>query len=185
MLIALVFLDLFWSVAALTVDVPKLLQLHIWLWPIVLICPVYPLLLAILWYCYIKKKTPNQYVAAFAIIGSAIFGVLALLFYPAVMYYQGFNLRDFGQIFWVLFYGAQGWYLIRKTALLPSAVLVASAYLIIKFSLDIKYATFGYLAAQDVAPKALLVIYVIAIGLIVFLAYQKLVRKHLNRTKNI
>lgn len=148
-MILLIIADFLWSLAALWVDIPKLATIPGWAWIFAMICPIYPFLLAFVWLRILQKKPVNSYLLAFAAIPSAIFGLLAIAFYPSVMIYHGFNWQDFGQIFWVLFYSIQGWYLIFRYKFLSSAALLAAAYLVIKFALDFKYKTFGYLGVED------------------------------------
>lgn len=82
---------------------------------------------------------------AFAAIPSAVFGLLAVLFYPMLMYNLGFDILGLGQILWVLFYGLQGWYLIFTKRIKLSAVVIVNLYLLVKMTLDYKFLSFGYL----------------------------------------
>jgi hypothetical protein len=144
-MVFLIILDLFWAIAALWVDLPKLATIPAWAWPVVFICPVYPLLLLIVWWQIRKGKEPNRYVLALGAIGGALFGVLAVVFYPLTMIEGGWNWRAFGQIFWVLFYSAQGWYLVITRRMSTLAVGAAAFYLLLKLILDFKFKSFGYL----------------------------------------
>ena len=160
----LIYADLFWSVAAFVWDWPKMAQIHFYVWPFALICPIYPLLLAIIWFQLYRKKSPNQFLLAFATIPSIVFGILAIVYYPTAMYYQGFSWNGLGQIFWVIFYAAQGAYLFSKYQLAKWPLALASAYLIVKLCLDYKYLTFGYLDFTNIPQLAVLIL--IVIGLI-------------------
>lgn len=163
-MIFLIILDLFWAGAALWVDLPKLADIPPWAWPVVIICPVYPLLLAIVWRQIMKGKKPNQYILAFGALGAALFGILAIVFYPLTMIEGGWNWRAFGQIFWVWFYSAQGWYLIFKYRIKLFPALVAFSYFLIKFTLDYRFKTFGYLDFSGLSDLALASLYIIAVG---------------------
>lgn len=159
----LIFLDFFWSGGALWVDIPKLPGIPIWAWPFVVICPIYPFLLALVWLKIYRKQKPNQYLLAFAAIPSAIFGVLALVYYPTLMATNGFTWQDFGQIFWVLFYSIQGWYLLIKFKIARWPTLLVSLCLMIKFILDYKFLTFGYLDVNLLSPILLKLLLAVAL----------------------
>jgi len=175
-------LDIFWSAAGFAVDIPKLSNIPAYLWPFVLICPIYPLLLALIWYMYIKKRPINQYLLSFATLPSIVFGVLAVVFYPTAMIYQGTSLRDIGQIFWVLFYAVQGLYLFEKNKFSALALFIPSLYLIIKLYLDIRYGTFGYLDVEGIESNSLLALFLGALIFVIFVAGWKLFREHLDKT---
>jgi len=151
------------------VDWPKLFEIPLWAIPFAIICPVYPLLLAVVWFQIRRNGKPNRYLLAFATIPSAVFGILALIFYPSLMVARGFAWNDLGQIFWVLFYSAQGWYLVfkNKISLLPA--LLVLLYLFVKFILDYKFLTFGYLEAESLSRQSLLMISIVALIAPVFI----------------
>ena len=173
----LIFLDLFWFAAALCVDAHKLPSIPFYLWPMVLVCPIYPLLLALTYFSYLKKRKPNAYLLAFAALPSAVFGVLALIYYGAQLYYTKFSLNEFGQIFWVLFYSFQGWYLLLKEKMTAAAVITACLYLIAKFVIDIRYQTFGYLDIANLPDHVQVLLFTLAVGLSVALTLYKLTKK--------
>lgn len=161
----LIFLDLFWSLAALIIDLPKLPEIPVWAWPFAVVCPIYPFLLFLVWRAIYKGREPNPYLLAFAVIGSAVFGLLALLFYPAVMTKIGFDWRSFGQIFWVLFYSLQGWYLLFKKRLLLGPAATVGGFLLVKFYLDYRFETFGYLGVEDLPAGSIFYLFVLAVAL--------------------
>lgn len=144
-MIYLIVADVFWSLCALVVDIPKLSTIPFYLWAFALICPLYPAILAIIWWQYSKKITPNSYLVAFGGIGSVLFGLLAVLYYPILMTRIGFNWNDLGQIFWVLFYGIQGFFVLKLIPLRKLSKIIAISYFILKLILDFKYNSFGYL----------------------------------------
>lgn len=159
------------------VDSAKLSLIPFYLWPIVLICPIYPLLLAIVWTMRLRKQKTNSYLLAFAALPSAVFGILALIYYPAQLYYTKFNWNDFGQIFWVLFYSAQGWWLLLREKILTKALVLAGIYLLVKFTIDIKYQTFGYLEIANLPTHVQMAVYFVSIGATLGLVLYKLVKK--------
>ncbi len=148
-IVYLIVLDFLWSAAALFVDLPKLGSIYPLLWPLVVICPVYPLLLGIVWLKIKKGQKPNPYLLAFSAIPSAAFGILALVYYPSKMVFQGFDLRDLGQIFWVLFYSLQGWYLLGRFKIKFAPAFVSFLFLCIALIVNFRFRTFGYLSLDD------------------------------------
>ncbi|MDH4358416.1 MAG: hypothetical protein OEV37_00495 [Candidatus Berkelbacteria bacterium] len=181
----LILLDLFWAGAALWVDIPKLMQIPVWSWLLVVICPIYPFLLALIWIQIKSGKQANSYLLAFGAIGSAVFGPLALIFYPALIVERGWGWNEFGQIFWVSFYSTQGWYLIakRKFELIP--VLVAGVYFLIKIFFDYKTKTMSYLDFADLSyakQNLILAVALISLSLaLLFAMRSKLLRLCRNR----
>jgi len=158
-MIFLIATNLFWALAALVVDLPKLLEIPFFLWPIVAICPIYPFLLALVFLKILRGRPVNGYLLAFASFGSAVFGVLAIIYYPYKMFYGGFNWIDLGQIFWVLFYALQGWYLLLKKRQSVLPLLSAFIFLFAKFIVDYRYLTFGYLDVAALDRQAFMMIF--------------------------
>jgi len=176
----LIILDIFWFSAALWVDYPKLITIPIWAWAFVVICPIYPFLLAIIWWQKYGGKKPNQYILSFASIPAAILGVLALIYYPLIMQTIGFNLNDFGQIFWVLFYSAQGWYLLFYEKFQNLPVIIVLIYLFTKFTIDYMTKTFGYLEVGRLNGTAFFTIFIVATCLTVAISLVILRKKRIN-----
>jgi len=172
----LIISDLFWSLAAFWVDFPKFINIPFYLWLVVPICPIYPALLLVVWFAKLKKLKPNRFLLAFAAFPSAILGPLAVVYYASQIYYNGFSLNDFGQIFWVLFYSVQGWYLVFREKITYWPLLCVSVYLLAKFWIDFKYSSFGYLQINklpgDIQVSLLLFFVALTLGLFVF-AYLK------------
>jgi len=170
------YLDIVWSALALFHDYDKLLSISWYLYPIVLICPIFPLLLALVFFQTTKKRPINQFLLSFAAIPSAVFGVLALLFYPMLMINEGFNILGLGQILWVLFYGAQGWYLIFRYKMKSWVLVVVSIYLIAKLTLDYYYLSFGYISVEKLTQSQLLGLYIgalVAVALVNIVIFRR------------
>lgn len=131
----LIALNLIWSAAAFTYDAPEIFRIPFYLWPFIVICPVYPFLLALVW-CFIKKEQLNSILLSFAAIPSAIYFLASLVYYPTWMMLNGFDWLALGQIFWVTFYGIQGLYLIQKYTPAKSAIILACLFLVISFGVQ-------------------------------------------------
>lgn len=162
MIALLIIMDFLWAFLAITVDLPKLLHIPFYLWPLVAICPIYPFLLALVFLGFLRKQRVGSYLLLFAAFPSAVFGVLAIIYYPCKMFYGGFNWIDFGQIFWVLFYSVQGWYLLINKKLSLISLITVFCFLCVKFAVDYKYLTFGYLDLTMLSREAVNNIFVSA-----------------------
>ena len=176
----LIILDFFWSAAALWVDIPKLPGAPVWAWPFIVVCPIYPFLLAWVWIAIIKKRDPNPYLLSFATIPSAVFGPLAILFYGAFLEIGGLHWQDFGQIFWVAFYSIQGWYLLstKKLKILP--ILAVVLYLAVKFLVDYRFKTFGYFTFDGISDSFFTFLFLWALGstaVVAAIAFWKVARQ--------
>jgi len=175
--VAIAYLDFIWSALALLYDAEKLTTINWYLWPIVLTCPLFPFLLAIVFYKIIKGKAVNQYLLVFASIPSAVFGILALVFYPMLMLNEGFNIWGLGQILWVLFYSVQGWYLIIRYKIGRTVLLIVDIYLLVKLTLDYYYLSFGYLDLDKLSNNQLAQLFATALVTVLLLNIMILRRK--------
>lgn len=157
MLLILIILDFVWSVSAFWYDADKLLTLSPFLWLFVAVCPVFPFLLALVLLQLYRKKSPNQFLLAFAAVPSAVYGVLAVFYYPIAMYYQGFSWNGFGQIFWVLLYALQGFWLLRKFKIGKLPFALVSILLILQIVIvDFYYKSFGYFDFAGISSNLLI-----------------------------
>ena len=183
MYIFLIILDLILSGTAWVYDWSTLITIPAYLWPIVAICPIYPLLLAYIWYQKLQGHTPHPVIMAWALIGGSTYAVAALFFYPALMQYEGFSWIGIGAIAWVLLYGLQALYLIRRAQLPTTWITVTIALLSAKTLLDVNYRTFGYLITPtDNLPQAF--IYGVAGGVIAVILLVGLYDAHVNRMRS-
>ena len=162
-ILLLISLDLFWSVAAMIYDASKLRTLSPLLWPFVAVCPIFPLLLALVLLQLYRKKTPNQFLLAFAAIPSTIYGILAILYYPVAMIYQGFSWNAFGQIFWVAFYSLQGIWLLKRYPIKNTPFVLVLAFLVIKLIvIDLYYKSFGYFDFTNIPFAVEILIFILS-----------------------
>ena len=177
MILVLIVFDLFWSLAAIFVDFPKLVDIPFYLWLVVPICPIYPALLLAVWITKLKGLKPNRFLLAFAAFPSAVLGPLAVIYYASQIYYNGFSFNDFGQIFWVLFYSIQGWYLVFREKITFWPLFCVSVYLLAKFWIDFEYGSFGYLQIKELPGNIqvflLLCSIVLTLGLTTYASLKK------------
>lgn len=134
------------ALIALLHDLPALRVVPFALWPVIAICPVYPLVLAAYWNPDEKERNKRTGLTAFAGLPAAVFGLLALVFYPLIMARYGFDWANFGQIFWVWLYAAQGWYLVFQARIQAQDVVLAGAWLFLVLITLYQTQSFGYLA---------------------------------------
>ncbi len=154
-MISLIILDLILSGAAWVYDWSTLIIIPIYLWPVVAICPIYPLLLAYIWHQKRQRHTPHPAIMAWAVIGGSTYAIAAVFFYPALMRYEGFSWLGVGAIGWVLLYGSQALYLLKRNKLASSWVVFTVIALSAKTLLDVQYNTFGYLITpEDTLPQS-------------------------------
>ncbi len=158
-----IFLDIIWAIVALIFDYPVLSQIKYYYWPFIAICPIYPLLLAIIWLLIISRKSVNRYLLCFGVIPSIVYFIGAILYYPTWMFCNGFNFSALGQIFWVVFYGIQAFILADKITwrIIPS--LFVSIF--IGFSFYIQYInhSFGYFDYSNISYHIEISIYMLIV----------------------
>jgi len=171
----LIGVNVIWAVSALVYDIPAISHIPFYFWPFIVICPVFPALLALTWWQIFRNNKPNDYLLAFATLPSAIYLLGALIFYPTLMVINGFNWLDFGQIFWAAVYGLQGFYLMRKYTLKKSPVILVTTFLLISFFIQYLTKTYGYLDFSSINSQLLLALYFVlsAISLIFAIGYTR------------
>ena len=113
----LIALNFFMAIASNVVDWPWLMSVDWYLMPFAPICSLYPLTLAI-WFTvyYFRGKAP-QWLTTFIFIGITSYGVMAYLYFPLLMSWEGFSWWRVGNMFWVTIYALQS--LIIATKLRP------------------------------------------------------------------
>jgi hypothetical protein len=105
--------NLTWSVLGLYADWNWLSAIPFYLVPFTVICSLYPALLFIIFFYLKRNFHPPQFILWLTSIGLITYGLAAQIYFPLLMSWRGFNLHDFGSIFWVAAYGLQ-FFLIRK-----------------------------------------------------------------------
>jgi len=163
LIIVLIILDLIWSTAALIYDYPVIIQTPIYYWPFLIVCPVFPFLLTLVWSQIYRDKTPNNYLLAFAAIPSVIYLTASLIYYPTWMILNTFDWYALGQIFWVAFYGIQAFYLLMKFSYTKTALWLAGAFLIISLTVQFKTKTLGFQDFTNFSDSLLLIEYLIMV----------------------
>ena len=106
-LIVLIILDIFMAIGSNIVDWPILAQVDWYLIPFAPICSLYPLTLAI-WFTiyYFKKRVPTAF-TAFIFMGITAYGIMAQIYYPVFIYFEGLHFNLVGNMIWVAIYAIQ------------------------------------------------------------------------------
>ncbi len=139
--------DIFMGISALIVDWGDFFVVKWYLIPFVPICPLYPFLLALIFFL-IKRRGEqkiNQPLLHFTLIGTIGYGIMAYIFYPTYLITQGFAWYELGNMFWVTLYASQALLLIpllKKIHFLWYAPVMG--YFIAKDLLDRFGETFSY-----------------------------------------
>jgi hypothetical protein len=164
-IIALIFmlLNLCWSAIALFVDLEVIGNIPFYLWPFTIICPLFPFLLFWLWLkIYSRKKIGGLCLSLFSLPPIAYF-FGSLIYYPYWMTQNGFNIYAFGQIFWVAFYGIQGFWFIFKYKNEIKNDILAMSYIVISFMIQYSGRTFGYLDITNIDDQVMANMYILVV----------------------
>ena len=176
---SLIFLNLFWAGAAFFYDLKTILHIPFYLWPFLVVCPVYPMLLAFVWHNILTKNKIDQFLLSFSAIASLTYFLAALIYYPVWMVVNNFDWLALGQIFWVGFYGLQGIYLLKKYRIGEQKMILVWFFLAVSFFIDLLTKTYGYLDFSNISDQLL------AIGLILVLFLSLSISVYLNKNTPI
>lgn len=118
-IIVLIVLDIFMAIGSNIADWDWLMSVDWYLMPFAPICSLYPLTLAI-WFTiyYFKKKVPNWF-TAFIFMGIISYGVMAYVYYPLYMQWDGIDARLIGNMVWVTIYAMQSFIIASELRILP------------------------------------------------------------------
>ncbi|MCC7197276.1 hypothetical protein IT413_03745 [Candidatus Peregrinibacteria bacterium] len=139
-LLILIGVDIFLAVGSNIADWPWLSSVD---WRLLLfapICSLYPLVLAIVFGLkYLDKKVP-AWLTTFIFMAIVSYGIMAYIYYPFYMSWDGVKFRLVGNIIWVTCYAIQSLILFSDIKKLP----------IYQYAL-----IFGYFAAKDYSDRFL------------------------------
>lgn len=117
----LIVFNLIWSVLGVYADWNWLSSIPFYLIPFTIICSFYPPLLLIIFLFQKNNKAAPQWILWLTSIGLITYGIFAQIYFPLLMTWKGFNLHDFGSMFWVAAYGLQ--FFLIKNHLRPLPLL--------------------------------------------------------------
>ena len=118
-LLVIIGLDIFMAIGSNIADWPWLMGVRWYLMPFTPICSLYPLTLAVwfsLW--YFGKKIPVWY-TTFIFMGIVSYGIMAYVYYPAYMNWDGVHFRLIGNMVWVTVYALQSLIIASELRKLP------------------------------------------------------------------
>lgn len=115
----LIAIDVALAVSSSVVDWPWLIRVPSHLVLFAPICSLYPLTLAI-WFTlyYFGKKIPSWF-TAFIFMGLMSYGLMAYIYFPLYMSWNGINFHDIGSIFWVTAYAFQAFIIASEIKKMP------------------------------------------------------------------
>lgn len=161
----IIILNLIWAASAIVYDWDNLSAIPYYLWPSLIICPVYPLLLFLTWASIYRQKKCNDYLLAFAAIPSIVYLIASMIYYPAWMAYNGFNWLAFGQIYWVAVYGLQGIYLYLNMSIAERAKRLVALFLVISLIVQYlnieRFGLFDFSAIDDAYVMAFVIVLIV------------------------
>ncbi len=106
-LILLIILDIFLAIGSNIADYEWLSSVPHYLLPFAPICSLYPLLLAIWFILYYKKKNIHPAFTFFIFLAITSYGIMSYIYYPLYMLHYGVKFRLVGNIIWVTTYSLQ------------------------------------------------------------------------------
>ena len=119
-LLILIGLDIFMAIGSNIADWPWLMSVKWYLMPVAPICSLYPLTLAI-WFSlkYFNKKIPAWF-TTFIYVGITSYGIMAYIYYPLFMAWDGVEFRLIGNMVWVTVYALQSFIILSELKILPT-----------------------------------------------------------------
>ncbi len=111
--------DLALAISSTVVDWPWLIRVPQNLVAFAPICSLYPWLLLVWFGVFLwKKKVPAWY-TSFLFLGLFSYGLLAWIYFPLYMGWNGINFHDVGSIFWVTAYAGQAFIIASELKKIP------------------------------------------------------------------
>lgn len=169
------------AVGSNIVDWPIIAQVDWYLIPFAPICSLYPLLLAI-WFTiyYFKKKVPTAF-TTFIFIGIIAYGVMAQIYYPVFIYFEGLHWNLVGNMVWVALYAIQSLIIVSELAPLKFyQYLPIFGYFLFKDYTDRYLGTFSDIfhfgfteLSKDLLFVLILCLHISAMASAVYIAYRK------------
>jgi hypothetical protein len=112
-------LDLALAISSTVVDWPWLIRVPREVVIFAPICSLYPWLLVAWFGIFLwKKKVPNWF-SSFLFMGLFSYGIMAWIYFPLYMSWNGINFHDVGSIFWVTAYAGQAFIIASEIKKIP------------------------------------------------------------------
>jgi hypothetical protein len=121
-LLALIGLDIFLAVGSNIADWPWLMDVAQNKWyliPFAPICSLYPLTLAVWFSLYYFRKKIQGWLTTFIFIAITSYGIMAYIYYPFYMSWDGIRFRLVGNMVWVTIYALQSFIIASEIKKIP------------------------------------------------------------------
>jgi len=115
----LIAIDLALGISSTVVDWPWLMRVPRALVIFAPICSLYPWLLAVWFGLYLWKKKVSNWFSSFLFVGLLSYGIMAWIYFPLYMSWNGINFHDVASIFWVTAYGSQAFIIASEVKKIP------------------------------------------------------------------
>ncbi len=112
-------IDLALGLSSTVVDWPWLIRVPPHLVMFAPICSLYPWLLAVWFSLYLWKRKIPAWFTAFLFAGLFSYGIMAWIYFPLYMSWNGINFHDVGSMFWVAGYALQAFIIASELKKLP------------------------------------------------------------------
>jgi hypothetical protein len=165
-LLALLAVNVYFAINAWYVDYERILSLPWYLIPISPICTLFVPLL-IIWLLIFKvKKQAHPIFTGFLFISLLLYGMMALVYYPTVLYLDGFSIWVVLVLAFVIGWAMQAFVLASEVRVLPNYVyFFIAAYFTLKAYTDTFLGTF-----EDVTSMSQGVLGAVPVFTVIFLA---------------
>jgi len=97
------------------------------------------------------------YFLALAALPSAVYGVVAIYFYPIQMVFEGFSWLGIASMLWIWVYAAQGFWLLKNRPPHIAALRVAALFLLVSFIIQYQTETLGYMNISSLPNSSWLI----------------------------
>jgi len=115
----LIVLDFFMAIGSNIADWPWLMSVKWYLMPFTPICSLYPLTLAIWFSLYYSGKKIPAWFTNFIFMGIVSYGIMAYVYYPTYMAWDGVQWRLIGNMAWVTVYAMQAFIIVSEVKKIP------------------------------------------------------------------
>lgn len=106
-LLWIILIDLSLGLSSTVVDWQWLIRVPRHLVMFAPICSIYPWLLAVWMTIFFFRKKVSSWFTTFLLIGLFSYGIMAWIYFPLYMSWNGVNFHDIGSMFWVTAYASQ------------------------------------------------------------------------------
>lgn len=158
--LAFICINLGLAVAALVYDIPAISHIPWYAVPFVVVCPIYPFLIALT----LASNRPHPLLQSFATIPASVYGGLALCFYPLHMALSGLSWYGIGQMLWVLLYASQALFLLPRKH--SAATFAAAGFTVFSLCVHLQTGSYGYLDIASLSETTQINLFLVGLVLV-------------------